>query len=55
MNRQGKTLDAIEERNAVCPQSLLKGYFGPQEQRCSLEDQEYKIGGPCVFRLHFRQ
>ena len=55
MNRQGNTLDATVGQNAVCQQSLLEGHFGLQEQRYVVEDQVYKIGGACVFRLLFRE
>ena len=49
MNRQGKSLDAIEE-SAVCQQSFLEGHFGLQKHRCAVENQVQKIGGPCLFR-----
>ena len=53
MNRQGKTLDAIEERMQSANKSLLEGHSGLQEQTCAVEDQVQKIGGPRVFRLLF--
>ena len=39
MNRQGKTLDAVEERMPSANKSLMDGHSGPRQQRCAVEDQ----------------
>ena len=54
MNRQGKSLDAIEERM----QSANKVFWWDIlvcKRRCAVENQVQKIGGPCVFRLLLRE
>ena len=51
MDRQGKSLDAIEGRMQFANKAFLEGHVGLQGSRCAVENRVLKIGGPCVFRL----